>query len=118
MHRKRQAVRFYDAKGEQVGPEQTNVAPAVASAIDAGWHSPGMPRWMEEQGQREIRANKKKIIESTKPRHSTDADCEPHLVDDTCTVCGVGRTDACPRCGGCSYHNEGCTSADAGGGVA
>lgn len=48
--------------------------------------------------------------------HATDEDCEPHLVDDTCTVCGVGRTDACPTCGGLSYHRDDCTSHDAEGG--
>lgn len=29
--------RFYDSSGEQVGPEQANVAPAVAAAHAAGW---------------------------------------------------------------------------------
>jgi hypothetical protein len=59
MCRKRQAVRFYDAKGVQVGPEQTNVAPAVAYASYKGWRDPdGMtPLWMQEQGTREIRKN-------------------------------------------------------------
>lgn len=37
MWRKRQAVRFYDADGRQHGPEQRNVAPAVAYAIHYGW---------------------------------------------------------------------------------
>lgn len=30
-------VRFYTAEGEQVGPEQLNVAPAVAFALSRGW---------------------------------------------------------------------------------
>ena len=30
-------VRFYTAEGEQVGPEQSNVAPAVAFALTYGW---------------------------------------------------------------------------------
>ena len=30
-------VRFYTADGEQVGPEQSNVAPAVAFALAYGW---------------------------------------------------------------------------------
>lgn len=37
MYRKRQAVRFYDSRGRQVGPEQTNVAPAVAYAMSKRW---------------------------------------------------------------------------------
>ena len=37
MWRKGQRVRFYTAEGEQVGPEQNNVAPAVAAAMSAGW---------------------------------------------------------------------------------
>jgi len=30
-------VRFYNANGEQVGPEQENVAPAAAYAHSQGW---------------------------------------------------------------------------------
>jgi hypothetical protein len=30
-------VRFFDLYGVQVGPEQSNVAPAVAAALDQGW---------------------------------------------------------------------------------
>jgi hypothetical protein len=37
MWRKRQAVRFYDAEGKQHGPEQSNVAPAMAYARYKGW---------------------------------------------------------------------------------
>lgn len=37
MYRKGQRVRFFDAQGRQVGPEQTNVAPAIAFAYRAGW---------------------------------------------------------------------------------
>jgi len=37
MYRKGQRVRFYSLEGEQVGPEQTNVAPAVAYAMARGW---------------------------------------------------------------------------------
>lgn len=40
MRRKGQKVRFYDADGNQVGPEQANVAPAAAYAADQGWTSP------------------------------------------------------------------------------
>jgi hypothetical protein len=37
MRRKGQRVRFVDESGAQVGPEQANVAPAVAYALSAGW---------------------------------------------------------------------------------
>lgn len=37
MWRKDQSVRFYDDDGEQIGPEQSNVAPAVAYAYSQGW---------------------------------------------------------------------------------
>lgn len=40
MFRKGQAVRFYDGSGQQVGPDQTNVAPAVAYAHSQGWAPP------------------------------------------------------------------------------
>lgn len=40
MHRgKRNRVRFYDILGVQVGPEQANVAPAVAYAHAHRWES-------------------------------------------------------------------------------
>jgi hypothetical protein len=42
MYRKGQRVRFYNAQGAQVGPEQSNVAPAAAYAMDQGWESPGL----------------------------------------------------------------------------
>lgn len=37
LFRKGQRVRFYNDDGLQVGPEQSNVAPAVAYAISNGW---------------------------------------------------------------------------------
>jgi len=37
IYRKGQRVRFYTLGGEQVGPEQANVAPAVAYAMAHGW---------------------------------------------------------------------------------
>lgn len=37
MFRKGQRVRFFNAAGEQVGPEQSNVAPAVVYAMSEGW---------------------------------------------------------------------------------
>ena len=39
MHRKGQHVRFFDEHGEQVGPEQSNVGPAISYAYAQGWHS-------------------------------------------------------------------------------
>lgn len=41
MYRKGQKVRFFDDEGKQHGPEQDNVAPGVAYAMDQGWKSPG-----------------------------------------------------------------------------
>lgn len=43
MYRKGQKVRFYDRSGHQVGPEQSNVAPAVAFAHSQGWRSLVVP---------------------------------------------------------------------------
>lgn len=37
MRRHRQAVRFYTKDGRQIGPEQRNVAPAMAYAMYKGW---------------------------------------------------------------------------------
>lgn len=37
MRRKNQKTRFFDAKGKQIGPEQSNVAPAVAYAMHQRW---------------------------------------------------------------------------------
>jgi hypothetical protein len=37
MFRRHLAVRFYDERGNQVGPEQRNVAPAVCYAIAHRW---------------------------------------------------------------------------------
>ena len=42
MRRKGQAVRFFDTDGNQVGPEQRNVAPASAYAQEQGWTSPSL----------------------------------------------------------------------------
>lgn len=41
--RKGQRCRFYTADGEQVGPEQKNLGPAVAYAHHMGWTHPGAP---------------------------------------------------------------------------
>ena len=37
MRRRGQRVRWYDGDGAQVGPEQANVAPALAWAASQGW---------------------------------------------------------------------------------
>lgn len=37
MQRRGQRVRWYDGDGAQVGPEQANVAPALAWAASRGW---------------------------------------------------------------------------------
>lgn len=37
MYRRGQRVRFFDLTGQQVGPEQRNVAPAICAAMHAGW---------------------------------------------------------------------------------
>lgn len=39
LFRKGQKCRWYDASGRQVGPEQTNVAPAIAFALHHRWVS-------------------------------------------------------------------------------
>jgi len=47
MRRKGQRVRFFDVEtGEQVGPEQSNVVPAVCAAAAAKWWDLEAPRWM------------------------------------------------------------------------
>lgn len=43
MLRKGQKVRFYDAAGEQVGPEHANVVPACCWAAGQGWIDPSCP---------------------------------------------------------------------------
>lgn len=40
MWRKGQRVRFYDAAGEQVGPEHRNVCPAIVWAASNAWFDP------------------------------------------------------------------------------
>lgn len=37
MHRKGQKVRYYNIIGEQVGPDLSNVAPAICYAMDHHW---------------------------------------------------------------------------------
>lgn len=54
MRRKGQRVRFFDPRGLQVGPEQPNVAPAVAYAMSQGWRSTN-PRLAAIQPEYEVR---------------------------------------------------------------
>ena len=43
MFRKGQRVRFYNDKGEQIGPEQANIAPAVAYGLThPDWRAPSI----------------------------------------------------------------------------
>jgi hypothetical protein len=53
MWRKRQAVRFFTATGTQVGPEQSNVAPATCFAFSEGWSDPDAPEWLNHGAQME-----------------------------------------------------------------
>lgn len=57
MFRKGQRVRFFNAQGRQVGPEQRNVAPAIVYTIRKGWIPAGtLPEhfWMLAQGRKEV----------------------------------------------------------------
>jgi hypothetical protein len=56
MYRKGQRVRFFDADGNQVGPEHHNVAPATAWAAAADWTDPDSPAWLDQAVKREVRA--------------------------------------------------------------
>jgi hypothetical protein len=48
-----------------------------------------------------------------KPTHDKDEDCEGTIVDDCCTICGVGHGDPCQECSSTGYHREGCSLSDA-----
>lgn len=48
MWRKGQRVRFFTAEGVQVGPEHSNVAPAILSAAAAGWSDTNLPAWFNK----------------------------------------------------------------------
>ena len=52
MWRKGQRVRFFDADCVQHGPEQSNVAPAIAFAMRQGWTDTMMPAGLNEGAQR------------------------------------------------------------------
>jgi hypothetical protein len=53
MWRKTQKVRFFTATGRQVGPEQLNIAPALAFAYSEGWTDPKLPEWLNRGCQME-----------------------------------------------------------------
>jgi hypothetical protein len=52
MFRRGQRVRFYDGVGNQVGPEQGNVAPAIAYAHDQRWAAPSLTTLASAPAQR------------------------------------------------------------------
>lgn len=56
MWRKGQRVRFLTAGGDQVGPEQANVVPAICYAAYMGWIDPTAPN-LSLATTREVRAN-------------------------------------------------------------
>lgn len=56
MWRKGCKVRFLTADGVQVGPEQSNVGPAMCAAAAAGWVDPANP-WLSRMMTIEVRAN-------------------------------------------------------------
>lgn len=43
------------------------------------------------------------------PNHTTDADCAPFIVDDSCSTCGVFHGDPCPECQGRGFHKSECS---------
>lgn len=58
MWRKGQRVRFLAADGTQIGPEHSNIAPAMCSAAAAGWIDPDRP-WLSMMTTIEVRATSK-----------------------------------------------------------
>lgn len=46
LRRKGQRCRFYTPDGRQVGPEQANLAPAVAYALSQGWQGTMSVDWL------------------------------------------------------------------------
>lgn len=53
-HRKGCKVRFFDAAGVQVGPEQPNVFPAIVYAHHQGWSDPTLSRVENNRLRREV----------------------------------------------------------------
>ena len=58
MWRKGQRVRFLTADGEQVGPEHSNVFPAMLSAFAAGWQDTNLSRIANAICRAEVRAGR------------------------------------------------------------
>ena len=54
MWRKGQRVRYFTANGEQVGPEHSNVVPAMLAGWAAGWNDPSIPEWLNRGCRAEI----------------------------------------------------------------
>jgi hypothetical protein len=48
IERKRQKTRFLDARGAQVGPVHSNLAPAIVWARVHGWRDPSLPQWFND----------------------------------------------------------------------
>jgi hypothetical protein len=57
LYRKGQRCRWYDAAGNQVGPDQRNVAPAYTYAMFHGWTDPSVPAWLSAGATAEVRRN-------------------------------------------------------------
>lgn len=60
MWRKGQRVRFLTSDGVQIGPEHSNVGPAICSAAAAGWVDPSNP-WLSMMTTIEVRAGSRKV---------------------------------------------------------
>lgn len=54
MHRKSSKVRFFDAQGEQVGPEQPNVFPAIVFAHYSNWQDLDLSKAENNRLHREV----------------------------------------------------------------
>lgn len=61
MWRKGQRVRFLTADGVQVGPEHSNVAPALLSAAHAGWKDTNLPEWMNAAWTAKLRGKARRV---------------------------------------------------------
>lgn len=73
MWRKGQKVRFFTADGEQIGPEQSNVAPAIAAAAAAGWRDPGLPEWFNRGFTEQVRSGSKAVRGNPATAYKTKA---------------------------------------------
>lgn len=68
MFRKGQKVRFYDAAGRQFGSEQSNVAPAVAAAMSAGWREVSEPTWQPNPATRKMLSDSNPVLTAAERR--------------------------------------------------